>query len=365
MSPAIFALSKAVPTHAFKQRDIAQQIIDILSIQQEKNEFLLRVYQNSSIEKRYSVVSDFQHPRENWKFWGSQYPKTIPGMSERNLRYKQEAPALAERAAKLALERWGGEGARMTHIISVSCTGVIAPGIEYYLMQNLGLPSTINRIGINFMGCFGAFKGLSVARAFARENPEARILLVCTELCSLHLQADQDEDTIIANSLFSDGSAAAIIGSQAQSGEIPLWEIIQTHSLGFKNSLDKMSWEASDHGFLMRLSHTVPVHIKRHMQEFIRGLLIEGVQPEHCDWAIHPGGTSIVQAVEKALQLQPDQTQSSWRILSDYGNMSSATFLFVLDDLSYQTHLREWTAGVGFGPGLSAEGILLRRSPPQ
>ena len=329
---------------------------------QEKAEFLNRIYQNSAIQKRHSIIEDFHKPREEWEFLGSQYPQTVPGMTQRNARYKKEAPALAEEAARQVLEIWGGDRSRITHIISISCTGVIAPGIEYHLMQNLGLSPTVNRLGINFMGCFGAFKGLSVARAFAQENPAFRILVICTELCSLHLQADQDAETVTANSLFADGCAAAIIGSSPGPDETPLWDIIRTHSLGFKNSLDKMSWEASDSGFLMRLSHTVPVLIGRHMKEFAESLLIEDVKIEECDWAIHPGGKSVLQAIEKALHLQSDQTTSSWKVLSDYGNMSSATFLFVLEELSRRTNLRPWTAGLAFGPGLSAEGILLRLS---
>lgn len=361
MDSFIFAVSGAVPAYAFKQEDIAQKCTEILSIQGEKAEFLNRIYQNSSISHRYSIINDFFKPREEWEFWGSQYPEKVPGMTERNQRYKKEAPLLAEQAARQALEQWGGETSRITHLISISCTGMIAPGIEYYLMQNLGLCPTVNRLGINFMGCFGAFKGLSVAQAFAQANPDARILVVCTELCTLHLQADHNPEIIMANSLFSDGSAAAIIGGNCLSKEKPIWEIQRVHSLGFKNSIDKMSWEASDHGFLIGLCPTVPVYIKRGMKEFAEGLLPKEVQSSQCDWAIHPGGTSILQAVEKALQLQPDQTQSSWKILNHFGNMSSATFLFVLNELSKQKNARQWTAGVGFGPGLSAEGILLRR----
>ncbi len=360
MNSTIFALSAVVPSYLYEQQTLAEQSIAIFSLNQEKAKQVNRIYQNSAIEKRYLVTGDFHKPREEWEFWGSEYPQTIPGMTERNLRYKKDAPELAEKAARQVLEKWGGEGKRITHVISVSCTGIIAPGIEYHLMQNLGLLSTVNRIGINFMGCFGAFKGLSVARAFTQEDPDARILLVCTELCSLHLQADDNIETLTANSLFSDGSAAAIIGGNPRKDENPLWTIIRTHSLGFKNSLDKMSWEASDHGFLMRLSHTIPVLIGRHMQEFTQGLLRDEIQAEQCDWALHPGGKSILQAVERALELQSDQTESSWETLANYGNMSSATLLFVLESLSRRSYLRPWTAGIGFGPGLSAEGILLQ-----
>lgn len=361
MHSNIFAVSGVVPPYAFKQEEIANKFTEIFSLDKEKQEFINRIYQNSSIANRYSVVNDFHKPRDEWEFWGSEYPKIVPGMSTRNQRYKEEAPLLAEKAARQVLERWGGSTSRITHIISVSCTGMIAPGIEYDLMQNLGLSPTINRLGINFMGCFGAFKGLSVAQAFAQANPDARILLVCTELCSLHLQANLDPETLMANAIFSDGSAAAIVGGHRFPGEKPLWEMHHTHSLGFENSKDKMYWEAGDLGFQMGLCRTVPVYIKRHMKEFTRGLLSIGIEADQCDWAIHPGGASILQAVEKALNLKTDQTQSSWNILNNFGNMSSATFLFVLDELSKQTHSRPWTAGVGFGPGLSVEGILLRR----
>jgi predicted naringenin-chalcone synthase len=362
MNPLILALSTAVPPHIYLQADVVKKAIAIFGLEKEKAELANRIYLNSAIEKRHSVFDDFHKPREEWEFLGSHYPEIIPGMSDRNIRYKKEAPKLAEQAARQALELWGGDPSRISHIISVSCTGVMAPGIEFHLMQSLGLSPSVNRLGINFMGCFGAFKGLSVARAFAQENPANRILLVCTELCTLHLQADHDSDTILGNSLFGDGSAAAIIGSNPNAQENPLLEICRFYSLGFKDTLDKMSWEASDKGLVMRLSHTVPVLIGRQIKEFKEGLLKDDVDSDLCDWAIHPGGKSILQAIEKRLNLDPDQTKASWKILNDYGNMSSASFLFVLDLLSRQIKRHEWTAGVGFGPGLSAEGILMRKS---
>lgn len=360
MNASLLALSSIVPPHAFPQEEIADRFIDFFSIDPEKSSALKKMYENSAIKKRHSVIGDFNLSREKWDFWGPDYPKTIPGMSKRNDTYKIEAPKLAIRVARKAIEEWGGALSEITHIISVSCTGVIAPGIEYLLMQELGLPATANRLGINFMGCFGAFKGLAVARAFALENPNHRVLLVCTELCTLHLQADLDQETLVGNSIFSDGAAAAIIGTHPREGEVALWDIIRTHSLGIENSLDKMSWEASDRGFLMRLSAKVPVLIKRRIEAFADDLLKGAVPPGECDWAIHPGGKSILQAVERALDLKPDQTQASWETFGNYGNMSSATFLFVLDLLARQPHRRRWSAGIAFGPGLSFEGILLQ-----
>ena len=360
MNPSILALSTAVPPHVYLQKDVAKIVVAIFRLEKEKVELSNRIYRNCGIEKRYSVFDDFLKPREEWEFLGPKYPEIIPGMSKRNFLYKKEAPKLAEEAARQALESWGGDPSHISHIISVSCTGVMAPGIEFHLMENLGLSRSVNRLGINFMGCFGAIKALSVARAFAQENPANRILVVCTELCTLHLQAESDAEAIMGNCLFGDGSAAAIIGSNPTEQENPLWEIHRFYSLGFKNTLDKMSWEASDKGLVMHLSHTVPVLIGRQFKEFKEGLLKEDVDSNQCDWAIHPGGKSILQAIEKKLNLDREQTKASWKTLNDYGNMSSATFLFVLTLLLRQKKRHEWTAGVSFGPGLSAEGILLR-----
>lgn len=362
MHATILALATATPPYQFKQMDIAERFIDMLAITGEKKDLLLKTYQNSGISTRHCVMNDFQAPRQEWDFWGPDYPEIIPGMAHRNDFYKKKAPELAIVAAKKALENWGGDPSSITHVISVSCTGLIAPGIEYYLMEALDLPSTVNRLGINFMGCFGAFKGLSVAQAFAKENPSNRVLVVCTELCSLHLQTDLDYETIVANSLFADGAAAVIVGTNPQHFENPLWDIINMQSIGIENTFEKMSWEASDKGFLMRLSHTVPVHIGRHIQAFIQQLVPKGMSLETCDWAIHPGGKSIIQAIERTFKLKSSQTEASWQTLAHFGNMSSATFLFVLDSLSKQIEQNLWTIGLAFGPGLSVEGMLLRQA---
>ncbi len=362
MNPSILALSTVVPPYMFRQEEIADQMIEVFSIDKQRQDYIRTLYLNSAIQERYSVVSDFQKPRSEWHFWGYDYPKSIPGMSQRNDMYKKEAPKLAQQAAQKALQLWGEDPCLITHVISVSCTGVVAPGIEFELIQLLNLRRSVNRLGINFMGCFGAFKGLSVAQAFAKEKADHRILLICTELCSLHLQANSDLETFLANSLFSDGAAAVIVGSHPRSSEKPLWEILNYQSFGLENTIDKMAWEASDQGFLMRLSPTVPVHIGRHISSFANLLLDpHQVSPSACNWAIHPGGKSILQAVEKAMKLDRSQSQASWDTLAKYGNMSSSTFLFVLENLYHRKSSHLWSLGIGFGPGLAMEGILLRQ----
>ncbi|MBA2367657.1 MAG: type III polyketide synthase [Candidatus Protochlamydia sp.] len=360
MHAAILGLGTAVPPHIFPQMDTAEKFSAILNLDERKTAAIRQLYKNSAITKRHSILNEFNEKRENWNFWGHDFPKTIPGMSERNEIYKNEAPKLAYEASLKALNNWNGNPASITHVISISCTGVVAPGLEFGLMQALKLNPSVNRLGINFMGCFGAFKGLSVAQAFAKENPKNRILVVCTELCSLHLQVETDSETMIGNSLFSDGASAVIMGAEPGPSEKPLWEIFNSHTLGVEKSLDKMSWEASSKGYLMRLSHTVPVYLGRAIEAFTDALLPKNLKAEECDWPIHPGGKSILQSIEKRLQISSQHTQASWKTLANYGNMSSATFFFVLEELRQQKKKREWAAGLAFGPGLSIEGVLLR-----
>lgn len=361
MKALLLALATAVPKYVISQSEIAEWMVDALALKRSDGSLLRKVYKGTAIKTRHSVLPDFQRKRSEWTFWGEHFPHTIPGMGARNEVYKTEAPTLTHQAAAKALKEWGGPPNKITHVIAVSCTGVVAPGIEFGLINSLGLNRSVARFGINFMGCFGAFKALAAAAAFAKENPDNRVLIVCTELCSLHFQAGLGMDTLVANALFSDGAAAAVIGGSHNSSEKPLWEIIRSHAMGFEGSMDKMTWEASDTGYLMTLSQDVPKEIGAHITPFSRSLLGHKLSHSDCDWAIHPGGKRIITTIEEVLSLQPSQTHESWKTLENYGNMSSATFLFVLDLLRRRKEQREWAAGVGFGPGLSMEGILLKK----
>lgn len=359
MTVSILAIATAVPKYKHAQEKIAEKLVEALSHDSQKAEAIRKLYRNSAIQTRYSVIPDFTKDLQEWHFWGSEFPKKIPGTAKRNELYKIEAPKLAYNAATKALESWGGNCDDISHVISVSCTGMVAPGIECELMRLLNLKSTIQRLGINFMGCFGAFKGLSVAESFAKENPKHRVLLVCTELCSLHFQVDQTPDNVLANSLFSDGAAAVVVGADPQPSETSFWEIHNKGSLVVENTSEKMKWEAGDHGFIMKLSHTVPVLVGRQIDPFVHSLVGSHFPFTNCDWAIHPGGKSIIQSIEKMLKLEENAARASWDTLANYGNMSSASFLFVLNRLMEQKSSKKWTVGLGFGPGLSLEGILL------
>ena len=197
MTSNILALSTAIPTTSISQEEIANQMCASLNLKGRRKEFLHQIYQNSGISKRHTIF----HPHPSDSFFQKLFSDPSAGMSERNEMYRREAPKLASQAATEAIENWGGDKADITHIISVTCTGTITPGIEFIVSQELGLSPNISRLGINFIGCFGAFKGLEMAHAICQSNPSHRVLLVCTELTSLHLQTDLKADTLISQKL--------------------------------------------------------------------------------------------------------------------------------------------------------------------
>ncbi len=358
MTPSILSLATSVPEFNHSQTEYAQKLAQAHQFNSKSTHKQHVIFAATTITKRHSVLADFGVPGLKGVLFGQQYPVVSPSTARRNQAYIKEAPKLAYKSAKKAIDKWGGDVNDITHIISVSCTGFMAPGIEFLLINDLGLSSSISRLGINFMGCFGAFNGIRTAKAIAQQNPEHRILLVCTELCSLHVQSDASINTMISNALFADGSASAIIGCVSSGG---VFEITVDKSLALADSRQDITWECGDYGYLMGLSKYVPAKLRKNIQPFVSALVKNTVSPAECDWALHPGGKSILAGVEKACGLTHDHTQSSWHVFRQFGNMSSPTFLFVLEELLKHKNAKPWVIGLGFGPGISIEGVLLKR----
>jgi len=363
MNAHILALSSCNPQTSFLQKNIADTLAHSLPLSDEERIKLKMIFRHSKIKSRHSVIDDYENVRLEGAFFGNCFPDQIPDMALRNNVYKNEAPKLALKSSLKAIERWGGKLDEITHVISVSCTGLYAPGIEFQLIESLGLNPTVERLGINFMGCFGAFKGLAIAKAIAKENIKNRVLMVCTELCSLHFQADNSIETFVANALFADGSAAAIVGCNPRENERALFEIINQSSYALGQTQEHMTWEAANTGLVMKVSAKVPGYLGEHIVAFSEALLGPNLPFPKCEWAIHPGGKAIVETIEAACQLTSEQTRAAWKVLEDFGNMSSATFLFVLEEIKSKKQLYDWVVGLGFGPGLSIEGVLLRAVP--
>lgn len=358
MKALILAVATALPSYYAEQQTIGEKMVKALRLPQEQASFVKKVYQRSAISKRYSVVKDIEADPQDFELYPVDFG-LMPSTQERNDIYVQEAPKLAMQAAIALFNEWNRDPQEITHIISVSCTGVMAPGIEFLLHQQLNLSPQIKRIGINFMGCFGAFTGLMVAAAIAEQNPLHRVLLVCTELCSLHLQMDVRPEVFIGNILFGDGAGAVLVGCQPREGETPLWSIEKLGSYALKESVEKMTWTLTDEGFAMYLDRDIPKIIEDAIADFA-ATCIGKHDFANYTWAIHPGGKAIVQAIERACSLRKEQTAASWQVLDQYGNMSSATFLFVLKELSRTISAHQQVLGLAFGPGLSIESIVLK-----
>ena len=284
-----------------------------------------------------------------------------PGTAQRIACYRTEAPPLAESACRQALHDAsltlpGFEARDITHLVVVSCTGFFAPGMDYELIHRLGLATTVQRFAIGFMGCHGGFNGLQLATALARADHRAKVLLCCTELCSLHFQYSHDPGQITANALFADGSGAAVIGMDHNLE----WVWKAGGSCLIQDSREDMSWLIGDHGFEMFLSARVPGLIRKALAEWLIPWLAEqGVKrSDIAAWAVHPGGPRILSAVADGLELQPDDLWASRKVLRECGNMSSATLWFILAELR-KAGAKGLCLLLGFGPGLMAEAALV------
>ncbi len=284
-----------------------------------------------------------------------------PGITtkERMAIYADHAGPLSVASATQALSVSQVDADEITHLVTVTCTGFEAPGVDIHLIESLGLPRNTQRIQVGYMGCHGAINAMRVADAIGRSDPSSKTLVCATELCSLHYRTQWDDERMLGNALFADGSAAFVSG-QAKPEQLPVASIKSTASYLAPDSRELMSWTISNHGFEMTLSNLVPDAIQQTLRPWLngwldsQGLTLNGIG----SWAVHPGGPRILRAVEESLQLQPDALDVSRGVLREYGNMSSPTVLFVLDRLTTQAAAKPCVA-LSFGPGLMIEAALL------
>jgi len=329
---------------------------------------LAAVFDASEIDTRHTVMTelgDVPGPAEPVHYDARTARVLAPTTGTRNAAYTREAPALFLAAAKDALGASDLVADDVTHVVTVSCTGFFAPGPDYLLVRQLGLPVTTQRFHLGFMGCYGAFPALRLAHAVCRADPDAVVLVVCAELCSLHLHVGDDLDTILSSSLFADGAAAAVVTGRPPAAGA---ETVTLDALGTTLSDDgeaDMAWTIGDLGFDMVLSRYVPRILGSSLPAAVPSLL-GLVRPEEVDrWAVHPGGRSVLDQVQSALGLDDEDLAPSRDVLRRYGNMSSPTVLFVLAELLRRpcSVEPEQIAGLAFGPGLTVESALLTRTP--
>ncbi|ACO47203.1 3-oxoacyl-[acyl-carrier-protein] synthase III C-terminal domain-containing protein [Deinococcus deserti] len=373
MAVYLHALQTALPETAYPQ----SMIRDLIRAQPELDRLAQRlttsIFNASGIDQRYSVVKDFLGTDDEGP--GLFYDHTTgqmrtPSTGVRNDFYTVEATRLFVQAARQALAATPGlSAADVTHVVTVSCTGFFAPGPDYAIVRALGLAPHVQRFHVGFMGCYAAFPALKMARAFCEADPEAVVLVVCAELCTIHMHSARDPDTLIANSVFADGAAAALVTARPPAPGTPVLRMdhFETTLTPVGVGEADMAWTIGDQGYDMVLSTYVPAIIESHIQDALAPLLahdpaLAGGPYSAVDrWAIHPGGRSILDKVQTTLELSDLQLRPSREVLRQYGNMSSVTVLFILADLLASASDQERIGALAFGPGLTVESGLLTK----
>ena len=347
-APSILALSTGVPRIRYSQQEILDRFLGYLGENGRRSRAIGAIFERAGVDYRYTVVDETFYA-------GEQSTET------RNDRYMAEAVPLGESLLRRGLDAAGVRSDEIDDFIVVSCTGFSIPGLDLHLAGRLGMRPDLRRTCVLGMGCYGSFPGLLRATEAAATRPGRLALVMSLELCSLHLQRNTTAESVVSSALFSDGAAMALVGvDEASSG--PRIVGMATHC--DYQTLDHMSFSLTDQGFRMYLSSYVPELLAAQVEQFVDALLAEhGIARDDVrHWGIHPGSTKIVDYVQARLGLTDDQVSHSHAVLSAYGNMSSATILFVLDRIQQCERPARGDYGVlmAFGPGLTMEGALLQ-----
>lgn len=347
-------ITTAVPEH-----DVHRFFLDfgasLLSEAPQHRRIFSRMAEKSGIEHRFSCFAPAADAQGATLDRAGHFARgAFPGTGKRMDMFSGSAPGLAARAVeKLGLAR--AERAAVTHLIVTCCTGFSAPGIDLDLVRLCGLPSGVERTIIGFMGCYAAVNALKLARHIVRSEPEARVLVVNVELCTLHLKETPDLETLISFGLWGDGAAAALVSAEPQG---LLLESFHAQVAAERRAL--MTWDIRDDGFSMFLSGQVPFAIGEILERGIGAILGGRAVDEVALWAVHPGGRSILDMVERTLGLEAAALAPSRAVLRENGNMSSATVMFVMQRMLDLAVPGQLGCGMAFGPGLTAETLMFR-----
>jgi predicted naringenin-chalcone synthase len=367
ISPAILSLGTAVPAYAASQTEIYEWMATSLAGHPSVVRWLRSLYTYSGIERRYACIADFLNPVQDSRFAPGRPLQEIATTARRMAIYERESVPLAIQAVEGALDEVAvATGATrqsiidsITHLVTISCTGFFAPGLDLALIRQLGLPSTLGRTMIGFMGCSAMFNGLRTAHQIVCSDPTARVLIVSVELCSLHVQPGVARENLISASLFADGASACVVG-MPEPGQGRIFVLDQLHTEVKPETGEEMVWQIGDYGFELKLSPRIPRHLGEVAPQILAQLFPDQA-PEFC--AIHPGGPAILDELEKILALDEATMQASRAVLRNYGNISSATILFVLDELRQTLDHPQSGVAMAFGPGLTIEMVRLSYQP--
>lgn len=339
------AIGTAVPGH-----DVHRAFIDWATARitdPRDRKLFTRMVQRSGIDHRWSVLPHAPGGGSPVSPGGFYAGDTLPGTGARMRLYAEAAPELALKA----IGSLDADLSGITHLVVASCTGFVAPGVDQIIARRLGLSADVERLLVGFMGCYAAVSALRSARHIVRSEPEARVLVVTVEISSLHLQPDAEIEPLLAMLQFGDGAAAAIVTAEPAGLAIDA-----PFATTLPDSETLIRWDIGDQGFAMHLSGEVPGRIATALGDgAMRDRILDGGADA---WAVHAGGRSILDAVEAALDLGQGALADSREVLRRFGNMSSATLMFVLARLIGRPVERG--VALAFGPGLAAEGFRFR-----
>jgi len=359
----IISIGTAVPKFGTKQNTI----LDFMHLAYNDNATSRKLnilFNYSGITTRYSVIPDFDNNiPEHILFNGNQ---SVPDVEARSDVFKKHAVLLAIKAIQDSLKKINStvDDFGITHLITVTCTGIFAPGLDAELVEELKLPGDIFHTSINFMGCNAAFHALKLGDMIAKTDVNAKVLIVCVELCTLHFQPKNNHDNLLSNTIFGDGAAAVIIVSdkEVKQDHHKGMAIMGFYSLLLNKGKELLRWNITPVNFEMVLDARIPEFIGDELDQVILNAGRKlNIMPESIDkWAIHPGGKKILDTIKKQLRLSDADLQYSYKVLDEFGNMSSPTILFVLNELMQAEHKSDETIfSIGFGPGLSIETAIL------
>jgi len=344
--PRLLSVATAVPPYRLDQDDVARRISLALGPRSPEIVRLLPTFGNAGIGRRYSCVPiDWYERVHDWP--------------ERNGIYLESALALLERATRTALERAGRDPEEIGAIVAVSTTGIATPSLDALLMERMGLRRTVRRLPIFGLGCAGGTIGLARAASMAAAMPNELVLFLVVELCALSFRRDDfTKSNIVATALFGDGAAAALLACGREGTAV-----VDSGEYTWPDSLDVMGWDVTGEGLKAIFSRDIPNLVTRHLHDVTvaflehRGLTLRDVDRFVC----HPGGAKVVDALESAFELAPGTLGDAREVLYEFGNMSAATVMFVLERAFAEAGSWKRALLTALGPGFTAGFTLLER----
>lgn len=355
MTSYITAIGTALPERRASQEEAGTLIADAMELSPKQKKILHWMYKKAAIDYRHSVVKGFSEQKND----NTTLSLTASTATRMRL-YELYAKPLATKAIQNGIPQ--EKLATISHLITVSCTGMYAPGLGIDLIKAFDLPRTIKRSAINFMGCYSTFPALRLANSICTADPDAKVLIVGVELCTLHLQKEYNEDNLFASAIFSDGAGALLVESQPTAASN--LKLNNFYSNIIPDEDNNMAWYIRDLGFDMKLSAYIPHLLNTGIRPLLNGLFESlRIKKSEIDYyAIHPGGKKILESIEDCLEIESKKNQQAHEVLRACGNMSSVTITFVLQKILQNMQQQESINNIltmAFGPGLTLEAALL------